>query len=323
MCGICGELRFDGQVPQRDVVDKMVAALEKRGPDDAGSHFDGPVALGHRRLSIIDLSARARQPMLDDTTHLAIVFNGSIYNYPALREQLRSLGHSFSSNGDAEVILKAYAQWGDACVARLNGMFAFAIWDSRAQCLFMARDRMGIKPLYYTQDKQRLRFASTPQALLAAGGIDTQLDTYALHNQFTLHAVVPAPRTLLRGVRKIQPAHSVRIDVNGKQSEQRYWQLNARRPEKERSEQAWIEAVHDALRTAVKRRLDIADVPVGVLLSGGLDSSLLVGLLAQAGATGLKTFTVGFDDQPEEKGSEFEYSDTVVENSVPNIISFL
>ncbi len=313
MCGICGELRFDRQTPDRGELDRMVASLARRGPDDAGTHFSGPAALGHRRLSIIDLSDRAHQPMVDDTAHLSIVFNGSIYNYPSLREQLRGLGHSFKSSGDTEVILKAYAEWGQNCVAKLNGMFAFAIWDERAQQLFMARDRMGIKPLYYTVDQQRIRFASTPQALLAAGGVDTSLDSIALHHQFTLHAVVPAPRTLLRGVRKMQPAHSLSVDTDGKQSERQYWNLIARRPEQPHSEDEWIDRVHSALRTAVKRRLDIADVPVGVLLSGGLDSSLLVGLLAEAGATGLKTFTVGFDDQPEEKGSEFEYSDPVVE----------
>jgi asparagine synthase (glutamine-hydrolysing) len=313
MCGICGELRFDRQTPDRDALDRMMGCLTKRGPDDAGNHFSGPVALGHRRLSIIDLSNRAHQPMVDDATHLSIVFNGSIYNYPDLREQLRGLGHTFKSHGDTEVILKAYAEWGDGCVARLNGMFAFAIWDERAQMLFMARDRMGIKPLYYSIDPQRIRFASTPQALLAAGGVDTRIDSTALHHQFTLHAVVPAPRTLLRGVRKVQPAHSLSIDTRGVQRERQYWNLIARRPATPRSDDEWIDRVHSALRTAVKRRLDIADVPVGVLLSGGLDSSLLVGLLAEAGATGLKTFTVGFDDQPEEKGSEFEYSDPVVE----------
>ena len=313
MCGICGELRFDRQTPDRDALDRMMARLARRGPDDAGNHFSGSVALGHRRLSIIDLSNRSHQPMVDDATQLSIVFNGSIYNYPDLREQLRGLGHSFKSHGDTEVILKAYAEWGDGCVARLNGMFAFAIWDERAQMLFMARDRMGIKPLYYTVDPQRIRFASTPQALLAAGGVDTRIDSIALHHQFTLHAVVPAPRTLLRGVRKMQPAHSLSIDADGNQRERQYWNLIARRPATPRSEDEWIDRVHSTLRTAVKRRLDIADVPVGVLLSGGLDSSLLVGLLAEAGATGLKTFTVGFDDQPEEKGSEFEFSDSVVE----------
>lgn len=313
MCGICGELRFDGRTPDRDSLDRMVAKLVNRGPDDGGSHFSGAVALGHRRLSIIDLSARAHQPMVDDLTHLAIVFNGSIYNYPALRKELIGLGHTFKSSGDTEVLLKAYSQWGESFVSRLNGMFAFAIWDERAQTLFMARDRMGIKPLYYSIDEQRIRFASTPQALLAGGGVDTGIDPVALHHQFTLHAVVPAPRTILRGVRKMKPAHTLTIDARGTQTERRYWQLSARRPAEPRSDDDWIDAVHTALRTAVKRRLDIADVPVGVLLSGGLDSSLLVGLLAEAGATGLKTFTVGFDDQPEERGSEFEYSDPVVE----------
>ncbi|MEM7294183.1 MAG: N-acetylglutaminylglutamine amidotransferase, partial [Pseudomonadota bacterium] len=266
-----------------------------------------------RRLSIIDLSARAHQPMVDASDGLTIVFNGSIYNYPALREELIALGHSFNSSGDTEVILKAYAQWGTDCVERLTGMFAFAIWDKPRQSVFLARDRMGIKPLYYSIDGNRLRFASTLQALLAGGAVDTSIDPEALHHQFTLHAVVPAPRTLLRGVRKMRPAHSVTVGLDRQWKEQRYWTLTARRPNETYSEDEWIERVRGSLQTAVKRRLDIADVPVGVLLSGGLDSSLLVALLAEAGASNLQTFTVGFDDQPEEKGSEFEYSDPVVE----------
>ncbi|MEM7208990.1 MAG: N-acetylglutaminylglutamine amidotransferase [Pseudomonadota bacterium] len=313
MCGICGEFRFDGAAPDADALARMTAALERRGPDDSGQHIDGPVGFGHRRLSIIDLSSRAHQPMIDDDNRLAIVFNGSIYNYPALREELIARGHSFKSSGDTEVILKAFAEWGTDCVARLSGMFAFAIWDARAQSIFLARDRMGIKPLYFTQDAKRVRFASTPQALTAGGGVDTDIDPVALHNQFMLHAVVPAPRTLLKSVRKMRPAHHALIDRKGKWDERRYWTLRATRPSEHRDDEEWIERVHDALRTAVKRRLEIADVPVGVLLSGGLDSSLLVALLSEAGATNLKTFTVGFDDQPEEKGSEFEYSDPVVD----------
>ena len=323
MCGICGELRFDRQTPDRDALDRMMACLAKRGPDDAGNHFSGPVALGHRRLSIIDLSNRSHQPMVDDATQLSIVFNGSIYNYPDLREQLRGLGHSFKSHGDTEVILKAYAEWGDGCVARLNGMFAFAIWDERAQMLFMARDRMGIKPLYYTVDPQRIRFASTPQALLAAGGVDTRIDSIALHHQFTLHAVVPAPRTLLRGVRKIQPAHSLSIDADGNQRERQYWNLIARRPATPRSEDEWIDRVHSTLRTAVKRRLDIADVPVGVLLSGGLDSSLLVGLLAEAGATGLKTLPSASTISPRKKAANLNSPIRWWRSSAPIITGFL
>ena len=313
MCGISGELRFDGRASDRDAINAMTAVLEPRGPDDVGTYFEGPVGLGHRRLSIIDLSSRAHQPMLDSTHQNAIVFNGSIYNYPQLREELIALGHSFVSSGDTEVILKAYAQWGEACVARLSGMFAFAIWDGRRNALFMARDRMGIKPLYYSMDSRRIRFASNPQALIAGGDIDTSIDPVALHHQFTLHAVVPAPRTVLSGIRKLPPAHTAVVTHSGSLEQSSYWTLSARRPAEKLSDDEWIERTHAALRLAVKRRLEIADVPVGVLLSGGLDSSLLVGLLAEAGASKLKTFTVGFDDQPEEKGSEFEYSDPVVE----------
>jgi asparagine synthase (glutamine-hydrolysing) len=312
MCGIAGELRLDGSLPQERVMQAMLDRLRRRGPDHEGHFRDGCAALGHRRLSIIDLSAAADQPMQDAETGLTIVFNGTIYNYPELRRELQGLGHSFRSSGDTEVILKAYAQWGERCVERLLGMFAFGIWDARERRLFLARDRMGIKPLYYSETPASFRFASNLQALLAAG-VDTALDPLALHHHMTLHAVVPAPRTLLKGVRKLPPAHTLSIGEDGRMQMRRYWTLHATRPAQPRSEAEWTEAVHEALRLAVERRLRIADVPVGVLLSGGLDSSLLVALLAESGASGLKTFTVGFEDQPEEKGSEFEYSDPVAE----------
>ncbi|MCW9089124.1 MAG: N-acetylglutaminylglutamine amidotransferase [Gammaproteobacteria bacterium] len=312
MCGICGELRFDGQAPELARTGRMLNYLERRGPDHEGSYSEGPVALGHRRLSIIDLSERGNQPMVDTALGLAIVFNGTIYNYPQLREELKGLGHTFASDGDTEVILKAYAAWGDQCVERLTGMFAFAVWDMHNQRLFLARDRLGIKPLYYSQSESGFLFASNTQALLAAGGVDTSIDPVALHHQFTLHAVIPAPRTILNGVRKLQPGHSLSIDSHGQSHLRRYWQLYASRPAEPRTEGEWIEAVHEALKKSVKRRLEIADVPVGVLLSGGLDSSLLVGLLAEQGVENILTFSIGFEDQPEEQGSEFEYSDQVV-----------
>ncbi|APZ42268.1 N-acetylglutaminylglutamine amidotransferase [Acidihalobacter ferrooxydans] len=312
MCGIAGELRLDGTGPQERTMRSMLDCLRRRGPDSEGVFTDGGLALGHRRLSIIDLSTAADQPMQDAGNGLNIVFNGTIYNYPDLRRELQGLGHSFRSTGDTEVILKAYAQWGERCVERLIGMFAFGIWDSRRRRLFLARDRMGIKPLYYSESPQAFRFASNTQALLAAG-VDTDIDPLALHHHMSLHAVVPAPRTLLKGIRKLPPAHTLSIGEDGRMTVRRYWSLNATRPAAARSEGEWIEAVHEALRVAVERRLRIADVPVGVLLSGGLDSSLLVALLAESGAQGLKTFTVGFEDQPEEKGSEFEYSDPVAE----------
>lgn len=314
MCGICGELRFDGLDPEQDAIHRMVQKLERRGPDNAGSYFDGPAGLGHRRLSIIDLSEKANQPMLDSQHDLALVFNGTIYNYPELRKHLQAKGHSFVSSGDTEVILKAYAEWGVECLQHLHGMFAFALWDKKSQELLVARDRVGIKPLYFSHTDNRLIFASTTQAILAADKtIDTDIDSFALHNLFTLHAVVPAPRTILKGIRKVQPAHYMVFKKDGSVEEKRYWSLTAKRPEKAMSEDEWAEAIHDALRKSVERRLRIADVPVGVLLSGGIDSSLLVGLLSEAGAKDLKTFSIGFEDVEEEQGNEFEYSDAVAE----------
>ena len=317
MCGICGELRLDGQLPELKYLNSMMAKLEKRGPDHAGSFSDGGLMFGHRRLAIIDLSHKSSQPMVDAESGLAIVFNGTIYNHPELRAELKAKGHHFFSAGDTEVILKAYAEWGEDAPKHLLGMFAFAVWDMRKKTLFLARDRMGIKPLYYAADGKSFRFASNTQALLTTPGIDTSLDPLAIHNLFSLHAVVPAPRTVLNGIRKLQPAHSLTIHADGRQELKRYWNLVARRPAEPRSEQEWIAAIHESLKTAVRRRNTIADVPVGVLLSGGLDSSLLVALLDEIGIQDIRTFTIGFDDQPEEKGSEYEYSDAVVERFRP------
>ncbi len=312
MCGICGEIRFDQASPDEVRIRRMMDRLARRGPDSEGSYISGNVGLGHRRLAIIDLSDKASQPMVDTQHGLSLVFNGTIYNYPELRDALIAKGHQFVSSGDTEVILKAYAEWGVDCLQRLHGMFAFAIRDEKNSRLILARDRVGIKPLYFSHDSNRLLFASTTQALLAAdASIDTSIDAFALHNLFSLHAVVPAPRTILKGIRKLRPAHYMVVSDDGRVEENRYWALKARRPHKPMDEGEWINAIHDSLRKSVERRLKIADVPVGVLLSGGIDSSLLVALLSEAGVTGLKTFSVGFEDQPEEKGNEFEYSDAV------------
>ena len=312
MCGLCGELRFDGSVLDKKVIERMKEKLQKRGPDSEGSYVNAPIALGHQRLAIIDLTNKAAQPMMDQQAGVALVFNGTIYNYPELRKELQALGHHFKSTGDTEVILRSYIEWSENCVARLKGMFAFAIWDDKKQSLLMARDRSGIKPLYFSQTPQRLLFASNTQALIHADDkIDTSIDANAMHNLFTLHAVVPAPRTIVKGIRKVKPAHYMLIDNKGRVEEKRYWTLTAKRPDKKMTEQDWITATHDELRRAVEKRVKIADVPVGVLLSGGIDSSLLVGLLAEAGQKGLKTFSVGVEDAPEEKGNEFEYSDAV------------
>ncbi len=311
MCGICGVLNFNGQPVQPERIAGMMKTLERRGPDAGGQWFADSVGFGHRRLSVIDLSERSSQPMTDSESGLSIVFNGAIYNYPELRRILIGRGHSFKSSGDTEVILKAFAEWGENCVKRLVGMFAFAIYSTHTKKLFVARDRMGIKPFYYSLNHQRFAFASDTRALFTDSAVSADIDPIGLHHHLTLHAVVPAPATLFKDVRKLRPGHYAWIDERGVLSEQRYWTLTANRPAQPRTEEEWLEGVRHALKESVRRRMEVADVPVGVLLSGGLDSSLLVGLLSDAGVRDLKTFTVGFDDQPEESGNEFEYSDQV------------
>ncbi len=306
-------MRIDGSRPEPAVLDRMLPPLASRGPDHEGRYLNGPVALGHRRLSVIDLSHASDQPWVDEALELALVFNGAIYNYRELREELRGRGHVFVSDGDTEVVLRAYAEWGEDCVTRLHGMFAFVVWDGRRRELVLARDRFGIKPLYYSQTASHFRFASNSQSLLAGGGVDRCIDPVALHHHFTLHAVVPAPRTLLCGIRKLPPAHVMVVNAQGRDRVHAYWELDARTPDGPASEWEWAELVREELREAVRRRRTVADVPVGVLLSGGLDSSLLVALLAEHGGGDLLTFSVGFEDHPHERGSEFEFSDQVAE----------
>ncbi|MBF0256574.1 MAG: N-acetylglutaminylglutamine amidotransferase, partial [Gammaproteobacteria bacterium] len=233
-CGICGELRFDRQPADGQRIERIIARLERRGPDSGGRFIDGELALGHRRLAIIDLSARSNQPLVDEALGLVLVFNGTIYNYKALRAELCELGYSFFSEGDSEVILKAYHRWGAACVERLHGMFAFAIWERGPRRLFLARDRFGIKPLYYSQNASGFRFASNSQALLATGEVDRAIDPVGLHFLFSLHGVIPAPRTILQGIRKLPPAHHLTLGTDGQADGQtavpvRYWQLQATR----------------------------------------------------------------------------------------------
>jgi asparagine synthase (glutamine-hydrolysing) len=316
MCGICGELRFDGLVPKTETLSRMNEKLARRGPDDEGVYITGPMGFGHRRLSVIDLSNRSHQPMVDEELGLALVFNGAIYNYQALRAELIDAGYSFFSEGDTEVIIKAFHHWGDRCVERLHGMFAFAIWSEKLQRLFLARDRLGIKPLYFSKTDNSFRFASNIQAILeagrAAGDVDTDIDPVGLHHQLTLHAVIPAPHTILKGVSKLAPGHTMTVQQNASTEQKKYWHLSATRLSEPKHEIEWTQLIHNALRKAVERRLSVADVPVGVLLSGGLDSSLLVGLLAEAGVKDLRTFSIGFEDIGSEAGSEFEYSDAVV-----------
>jgi len=312
MCGICGEIRFDGSQPRLETLQAMSAVLVPRGPDAGGVFQMNHLGAAHRRLKIIDLSEHAQQPMVDNELGLGIVFNGCIYNYRELRAELRALGYRFFSEGDTEVIIKGYHAWGIGCVDRFHGMFAFAIWERDSGRLILARDRLGIKPLYIANLEDGLRFASTLPALLAGGGVDTSIDPVALHHYMSFHAVVPAPYTILKGVRKLPPATVRMIEADGRSRDHRFWNLrfDSSRDESDLTYEDWQERVLDALRKAVERRL-VADVPVGVLLSGGLDSSLIVGLLAEQGQQGLNTFSVGFEAAGGEKGDEFEYSDIV------------
>ncbi|GAA3048257.1 N-acetylglutaminylglutamine amidotransferase [Pseudonocardia yunnanensis] len=315
MCGIAGEIRFDGSAPDVEAVARITAEMHRRGPDGSGVYSVGAIALGHRRLKIIDLSERGAQPMVDPELGLSAVFNGLIYNYRELRAELEAAGYHFFSTSDTEVLLKAFKHWGPACVERFLGMFAFAVADRDTGVLTLGRDRLGIKPLYLAEGQGRLRFASSLPALLKAGGIDTSIDPIALHHYMTFHSVVPAPRTILSGVRKLPPATVRTIQPDGTSSDHLYWQpSHTRRPEHAgMSAGDWRDAVLESLRIAVRRRM-VADVPVGVLLSGGLDSSLVVALLAAEGQTGLQTFSVGFHAAAGESGDEFEYSDLVAEH---------
>jgi asparagine synthase (glutamine-hydrolysing) len=310
VCGFAGEVRFDGRRVDVDALGRMSERLAARGPDGMGLWQQGPVGLAHRRLTIIDLTAGGQQPMVDAGLGLSLVFNGCIYNYRELRRELEAEGHRFFSNSDSEVILKAYARWGTRCVEHFFGMFAFVIAERDSGKIVMARDRLGIKPLYVSRAPGRLRFASTLPALVASGGVDTSIDPVALHHYMTFHSVVPAPHTILAGVQKLPPATLRVIEPDGKETDTVYWQPRFERPAEARSKEDWEQLVIEGLRRAVQRRM-VADVPVGVLLSGGIDSSLVVALLAESGQRDLMTFSIGFEAAGGESGDEFYYSDIV------------
>nr|WP_298109246.1 N-acetylglutaminylglutamine amidotransferase [uncultured Pseudomonas sp.] len=314
MCGIAGELRFDQRAADLAAVERITHHLTPRGPDAHGFHSQGPVALGHRRLKIMDLAEASGQPMIDSELGLSLVFNGAIYNYPELRSELQALGYRFFSDGDTEVLLKGYHAWGKDLLPKLNGMFAFAIWERDSQQLFIARDRLGVKPLYLSRTGQRLRFASSLPALMQGGDIGKTLDPIALNHYLNFHAVVPAPRTILAGVEKLPPATWLRVDAKGNCEQQSWWQLEygPRDDEAAFGLEEWRDRVLDGMREAVSIRQRAA-VDVGVLLSGGVDSSMLVGLLREAGVDNLSTFSIGFQDAGGERGDEFQYSDLIAE----------
>ena len=301
MCGICGELRFDGASVDRRSVVAMREQLIHRGPDAEGV-FVSPeqaAALGFRRLAIIDLTPNGRQPMPNEDGSVQVVFNGEIYNFAALRDELRAAGHVFRSRSDAEVIAHLYEEDGPSCIERLDGMFAIAIWDEHRQQLTLARDRAGKKPLFYRHDAHRIAFASEIKAFFVAPdppAIDDEMVPY-----YFLYGYAPCPRTLYENVRQLEPATVMTVGRDGRSTSRRYWTLTF--PASQHSSADAVDRgemsgrVRELLTAAVERRL-ISDVPLGAFLSGGVDSTVVVGLMSQLLDRPVKTFSIGFKNSP-------------------------
>lgn len=322
MCGIVGEYLFNKK-PSKDNFELLLDKIKSRGPDYSGFVVKDHIILGHSRLSIIDLSSASNQPFEDDEAELSMVYNGCIYNYIELRAELIKIGHSFKTNGDTEVVLKSYKEWGPESLSRFEGDFAIAIWDNRERKLFLARDRFGVKPLYYADEKNFFRFGSTLQSIIVKKDIDLQLDPESLHMHFTLHAVVPAPNTIFKNIKKVPPGHYLTIDENKKILFKKYWSLdNLNKNNYITDEKEALYLTKKTLKESIDKRLSASDTDVGVLLSGGLDSSLIVAL-AKDKFPNLKTYSIGFDDDQEEKGSEFYFSDQVVEKFNTNHKKFI
>ncbi|HTZ40602.1 MAG TPA: asparagine synthase (glutamine-hydrolyzing) [Syntrophales bacterium] len=302
MCGITGIVRFDGAPVREDILEAMTASLAHRGPDGWGMKRQDCVGLGHRRLAIID-PAGGRQPLCNEDGRIWITFNGEIYNYRELRRDLEERGHLFHTNSDTEVIVHAYEQWGKACVERFRGMFAFALADFRASELFLARDHLGIKPLYYLADPRFLAIASELQAFRYLPNHALTLDLQAVDEYLWLQ-YIPAPGTVFREVRKLPPAHRMVVGFDGLTTgPEEYWRLEFR-PDLHRSEADWVESLEEVLKDSVRAHL-VSDVPFGAFLSGGVDSSAIVAYMSQLLNRPVKTFTIGFS---EEEFSELAYA---------------
>lgn len=308
MCGIAGYLELDSaRVPHPEVLDRMLDSIVHRGPDEFGRLIDGPLAMGMRRLSIIDLKD-GKQPIYDESGRYGIVFNGEIYNYKELREDLIGRGHQFKTNSDTEVIIHLYEERGPACVDELRGMFGFAVWDHVERELFIARDRLGIKPLYYAEVAGKLIFASEIKAILEHPEINASLDRRGLSEYLSLK-YVPAPRTMFEGIRSLPPGYSLSVR-GGRIETKRYWNVSFQKPSVRKSDQEYEEELLDLLRESVRLRLR-SDVPFGAFLSGGVDSSTIVALMAEAMSEPVKTFSVGFDNYG--RGDELPYAKEVAD----------
>ncbi|PYU96293.1 MAG: asparagine synthase (glutamine-hydrolyzing) [Acidobacteria bacterium] len=291
MCGIAGVIYDDrSRAVQPEELKRMSDTLTHRGPDDEGFFVDQNVGLAMRRLNVIDL-VTGHQPISNEDGSVWIVFNGEIYNFPELRRELESKGHRFSTNTDTETIVHAYEEYGEDCVKKLNGMFAFAIWDQRLRKLMLARDRLGVKPVYYFLNERALVFGSEPKAVIEHPEVPAALDLEAL-DSFLTFEYVPAPLSIFQGVKKL-PAGHVLVKQNGKVSIRRYWEIPY--TERQTSEEDLCQELGELLQDSVSRRL-LSDVPLGAFLSGGIDSSTIVCLMAQAMNRPVKTFSIGFDD---------------------------
>jgi len=290
MCGIAGLLHLDGRPVDPDMLERMTEALHHRGPDDHGYFFDRNIGLGFRRLSIIDLGG-GHQPMANEDGTVQIVFNGEIYNFRELRERLKRSGHVFRTASDTEVIVHGYEEWGTEVVHHLNGMFAFAIWDCVRQRLFLARDRLGVKPLVYHHCGTTLAFASEIKSLLLVAGCDTTISDRGVFDYFS-YLYIPGPATIYRDIRKLQPGEMCIVE-NGVLQTSVYWRPSAG-PYVNRRIEDWCEELRERLLGAVRLQLG-ADVPLGVFLSGGIDSSAVTAAMAHAGAEEIRSFTCGFD----------------------------
>lgn len=286
MCGINGFTWED-----KNLIQQMNRTISYRGPDDSGILVD-KVSLGHNRLSVVDLSKNGHQPMADADEKARIVYNGEIYNHAEIRQKLEKKGYRFNSNSDTEVIINAYLEYGEKCLSMFNGMFAFAIWDGRK--FFLARDRLGIKPLYYFLDKDRFIFSSEMKAILCHS-LERKLDRDAM-NTYLSYRFIPDERTILKGIRKLQPGHSLLFE-DGKVAKKRFWKLSWSM--KKVSENAAADKIDSLLMSSIKYRL-MSDVPLGAFLSGGLDSSLVVAMNSKIRQDPVKTFSVGFDDETDE-----------------------
>jgi asparagine synthase (glutamine-hydrolysing) len=296
MCSIAGELRLDGasgseRIQSRATVSAMCAVLRHRGPDDGGLMSSGPLTIGMRRLAIIDLDG-GKQPLANEDRSVWVVCNGEIYNYRELRAELRARGHEFRTGSDIEVLVHLYEEHGLDFVTRLRGMFAFALWDQRAMRLVLGRDRLGIKPLVFTVDGNRLLFASEIKALVAAG-VDREIDLQALHHYLTL-GYIPTPYTAFRGMQKLLPGHLMIVE-GGRTRLERYWRPDYPEPLDGIGTRDYAQSLLERLDDAVRSHL-VSDVPVGVFLSGGLDSATVLSLMRNHERGQIKTFSVGFQE---------------------------